>query len=1517
MDKDFFSVFPDLEVDADTRQILSQTKIERISTNVKHDHVRIYAHFSTLLPKRRIRKLEDDIRRSYFSKEKIEVNIIERYHLMGDFSPEVVFNSYRDSIYEEMDAYNSILFSIIKHADFSFEESHKLCLSLEDTAVAHQREDELWRIFDMILNERLGQKVTINVSYKKPHESRYIKDSDERIKNRIAQIVAARQAVMDGEADGEEYMSVGAKGSKREVSAKPAEKKKAVSKEKSADFAEQKNGSARGNRTAAGSGERSFVRRARRSDNPEVLFGREFEGETTHIADLTEGMLFAIICGQILMSESRTLKSGDRKIISFNVTDFTDTIPVKLFVSLEEADELEKTLSKGAFVRVCGSAEMDSYSHEVSMQHIRGIMRAKDFRTKRMDVAAEKRVELHCHTKMSEMDATNDVSDFINTANEWGHRAIAITDHGVVQAFPDAAIAAKGKDVKVIYGVEAYLVDDTKQIAANVKGQRLDVGCFVIFDLETTGLNSRTANIIEIGAVKYEDGKITDRFSEFVNPKMPIPFHIVELTSITDEMVRDAETVDVVLPRFKEFCGDAVLVAHNADFDTGCITAQCIKLGIDWDFTYMDTIPMAKYLLPNLKRFGLHTVANALSVSLEHHHRAVDDAEATAHIFEKLVDMMSARGIHSLEEMNEAGRMTPERIKTERPHHVILLARNDLGRVHLYRLVSDSHLKYFHMKPKLPKSLIEEYREGLIIGSACSAGELYEAVLEGKTDEEIARIVEFYDYLEIQPIGNNGYLLQGSDNKYGTETEEDLRNINRRIVALGKEFRKLVCATGDVHFLNPEDEIYRRIIQAGSKSHSDSVEQPPLYLRTTEEMLAEFAYLGEDKAREVVITNTNKICDMCERIAPVRPDKAPPVIKDSDVTLRKICYTRAKEIYGDELPEVVTERLERELNSIISNGYAVMYIIAQKLVWKSVEDGYLVGSRGSVGSSFVATMAGITEVNPLHAHYICPSCHYVDFDSPEVRAFDGRAGCDMPDKDCPVCGHKLIKDGFDIPFETFLGFKGDKEPDIDLNFSNDYQNKAHRYTEVIFGEGQTFRAGTIGTLADKTAYGYAMHYFEDIGEHKRSCEIDRIIQGCVGVRRTTGQHPGGIVVLPLGEDIYSFTPIQHPANKEIDIITTHFDYHKIEQNLLKLDILGHLDPTVIRMLEDLVPGMKATEIPLDDKAVMSLFMNTEALGVSPEDLWDECKLGTLGIPEFGTDFAMGMLIDAKPKEFTDLVRIAGLAHGTDVWLGNAKDLILEGKATISTAICTRDDIMTYLIGMGLESEESFKIMEAVRKGTVAKGKCDKWPEWRADMEAHEVPDWYIGSCEKIKYMFPKAHAAAYVMMAWRVAYCKINYPLAYYAAYFSIRMDTFSYELMCFGKERVEANLRALSQKRKELKKEKKDLTAKEQDLYMDLRSVQEMYARGFSFTPMDIYTSDPFYFKIEDGKLLPPLNTIDGMGDIAAETLSIEAARGKFLSKDDLRSRGKVSQTVVETMEKLGVISGLPESNQLSIFDF
>ena len=1100
---------------------------------------------------------------------------------------------------------------------------------------------------------------------------------------------------------------------------------------------------------------------------------------------------------------------------------------------------------------------------------------------------------------MSDMDAVSDVKDIVTRAISWGHSALAVTDHGVVQAFPDASHALpKGSDFKVIYGMEGYLVDDELALCVNPKGQALD-GDFVVFDIETTGFSPVSSKIIEIGAVKVSGGKITDRFSTFVNPGVPIPYRIEQLTSISDQMVIDAPPIEKVLPDFLAFCEGSVLVAHNAAFDMNFIIQNCERQGLPSEFTYADTLMMARVLLPGLHRFKLDTVAKAVGVELGHHHRAVDDAECTAMIFVHFLKQMEEMGITDTDGMNSLVRSGPDLVRKLPYYHVIMLARNDVGRVNLYRLVSESHLKYFSKRPRIPKSLLRRYREGLLIGSACEAGELYRAIVRGAGEQELSSIVEFYDFLEIQPLGNNMFMTR--DDQDEPKTVEDLKNFNRKIIELGRQFGKLTAATCDVHFLDPEDEIYRRIIMAG-KGFKDFDDQPPLYLRTTEEMLREFEYLGEDTAREVVITNTNLIAGMCEKISPVRPDKCPPVIENSDGMLRDICYTKAHEIYGEDLPEVVAARLERELNSIISNGFAVMYIIAQKLVWKSNADGYLVGSRGSVGSSFVATMAGITEVNPLSPHYYCTNCHWSDFDSEEVKRFSGMAGCDMPDKVCPVCGTPLKKEGFDIPFETFLGFKGNKEPDIDLNFSGEYQSKAHKYTEVIFGAGQTFRAGTIGTLADRTAYGFVKKYYEEKGVVKRPCEINRIVRGCTGVRRSTGQHPGGIIVLPYGEDINSFTPVQHPANDtQTDIITTHFDYHSIDHNLLKLDILGHDDPTMIRMLEDLT-GLNAREVPLDDKAVMSLFQNTDALGITPDQIGG-CPLGSLGIPEFGTEFAIQMLVDTSPQYFSDLVRIAGLAHGTDVWLGNAQTLIQEGKATISTAICTRDDIMIYLIDKGLDKELSFTIMESVRKGKGLK------PEWEEAMVENGVPDWYIWSCKKIKYMFPKAHAAAYVMMAWRIAWFKINHPLAYYAAYYSIRASGFDYELMCRGEERLLMHMRDYEQRSNELSK-------KEEDEYKDMKVVREMYERGFEFMPIELDKVQATRFTIWDGKLMPSLSSIGGMGDKAAESVVEAVKDGPFLSREDFRARTKVSKTMSDLLTDLGILKDLPESNQMSLFD-
>ena len=1494
----FLEVFPTLQLNHEMKGLLSEATVTKVASNRNRDFIRVYFDNTRLIPKRDIWRLEEDMRQQLFPNQKMQIKLMEHYRLSSQYTAKTLLDTYKESMLCEIKEYSLLLYNIFRKAEIRFEEDMQMTLILEDTLIARESQDELIEVLDKIIRERCGIQTKFDIQFVEKKESHYKKNTDHQIDLEVESIVrrtAAAKSEHEQEHAEDEMLGAVAKENEADTSKaqSPKEQSAKVAKTKStADVGSRQNGK------KGGVKKREYG--LKRSDNPDVFYGRDFDEEAVTIDTIQGEVGEVVIRGQIIDTDMRELRNGEKTIVKIVITDFTDTIAAKIFVKNEQRDELMEHLKKGNFIKIKGVTTMDKFDHEIGLSFLAGMKKIPDFTTPRLDNSMEKRVELHCHTKMSDMDGVSDVKDIIKRAKSWGHKAIAITDHGAVQAFTDAYHSVSpGDDFKVIYGVEAYLVDDLKEIITNSKNQSLD-DSYVVFDLETTGFSPNTCKIIEIGAVKVENGTITERFSEFVNPQVPIPFKIEELTGIRDDMVMGAETIEEILPRFMEFCEGCVMIAHNAEFDMSFIRKNCMDLDIPCDHTVGDTVAMARILLPALHRFKLDTVAKALKISLENHHRAVDDAECTAHIFVKFIEMLKERHIETLNDLNSLGATSVDTVKKLPTHHAIILAQNEVGRINLYRLVSESHLTYYAKRPRIPKSLYLKYKEGLCIGSACEAGELYQAILNGRPQEEIARLVNFYDYLEIQPLGNNMFMLESD--KAPVETIEELQEINRKICRLGEEFHKPVVATCDVHFLDPQDEVYRRIIMAG-KGFKDSDDQAPLYLRTTEEMLAEFEYLGSEKAREVVITNPNKIAAMCERIEPVRPDKCPPVIENSDQMLRDICYNKAHEMYGEELPPIVQERLERELNSIISNGYAVMYIIAQKLVWKSNEDGYLVGSRGSVGSSFAATMSGITEVNPLRPHYYCKKCHYSDFDSKEVLAYAGRSGCDMPDKNCPVCGEPLTKDGFDIPFETFLGFKGNKEPDIDLNFSGDYQGKAHRYTEVIFGEGQTFRSGTIGTLADKTAFGYAKNYYEERGIAKRNCEIDRIVQGCVGIRRTTGQHPGGIIVLPVGEEIYSFTPVQHPANDmETDIITTHFDYHSIDHNLLKLDILGHDDPTMIRMLEDLT-GIDAQQIPLDEPTVMSLFLNTSALGVEPEDLGG-CPLGSLGIPEFGTDFVIQMLIDTKPQSFSDLIRISGLSHGTDVWLGNAQTLIEEGKATISTAICTRDDIMIYLIGMGLESELSFTIMESVRKG---KGLKDEWIE---EMKAHDVPDWYIWSCQKIKYMFPKAHAAAYVMMAWRIAYCKVYYPLAYYAAYFSIRATAFNYELMCQGKEKLNYFI-------KDYEKRKDTLTKKEQDTVKDMRIVQEMYARGFTFLPLDVYTAKARYFQIIDEKLMPALNTIEGLGDKAAEAIEDAAKQGAFLSKDDFRQRTKVSKTVIDLMSDLGLLEGLPETNQLSLFDF
>lgn len=1507
MAKDFYEVFPALKITGDISMLLKETQITKVSANHAGTFLRIYLTSSRLIPKPQVYALEREIKKQLFPRREMQVKIIEKFNLSSQYTPEKLWNVYEDSMLEEIRNYSVLLYNLLRGAGREFDREDHMVLTLDDTIVASERSNELIDILEKIVCERCGLRLMIEPAFREREESKYLKQADSQIESQVAHITArtigARDSAVslpaeaaDNSAAQSHSADAGGEGRSSHAPVEGTGSAPAGTAAYAAGNSEGRKPEGVSKGRAGFGGRRDQLRR---SDNPDVIYGRDFEDEAISIETIAGEMGEVCIRGQIMSVDTREIR-GEKTIVIMSMTDFTDSIVLKIFTKNEQLPELMEFIKKGAFLKVKGITTIDKFDSELTIGSIVGIKKIPDFTTSREDNSPDKRVELHCHTKMSDMDGVTDVGDLVKRAYKWGHKAIAITDHGNVQAFPVANHALPSDaDFKIIYGVEAYLVDDLKEIVENSKDQSLR-DTYVVFDLETTGFSPNVNKIIEIGAVRVTNGKITDRFSTFVNPQVPIPFHIENLTGIRDDMVMDAPVIEDALPRFMEFCEGAVMVAHNADFDMSFIRYNCNQQKLPCDVTVADTVALARMLLPSLNRFKLDTVAKALNISLDNHHRAVDDAGCTAEIFVRFVEMLEQRGIDRLDAVNDQGKVSVDTVKKLPTHHAIILATNDMGRVNLYKLISLSHIEYYHQRPRIPKSAFLQYREGLLIGSACEAGELYQAVLQGRPQDEITRLVKFYDYLEIQPLGNNMFMLE--DEKSPVSTIKELQDINRRIVELGEQFGKPVVATCDVHFMDPEDEVYRRIILAG-KGFKDADSQAPLFLRTTEEMLAEFDYLGSKKAHEVVIENTNRIADMCEKISPVRPDKCPPVIENSDQMLRDICYTRAHEMYGDNLPEIVSERLERELKSIIGNGYAVMYIIAQKLVWKSNEDGYLVGSRGSVGSSFAATMAGITEVNPLSPHYYCPHCHFSDFDSPEVKEYAGQSGCDMPDRRCPQCGKPLVKDGFDIPFETFLGFKGNKEPDIDLNFSGDYQSKSHKYTEVIFGAGQTFRAGTIGTLADKTAFGYVKNYYEEHGIHKRNCEIDRIVQGCVGIHRTTGQHPGGIVVLPVGEEIYSFTPIQKPANDmTTDIITTHFEYHSIDHNLLKLDILGHDDPTMIRMLEDLT-GINARQIPLDDVSVMSLFKNTSALGITPDQLTN-CTLGALGIPEFGTDFAMQMLIDAAPQSFSHLVRIAGLSHGTDVWLGNAQTLIEEGKATISTAICTRDDIMIYLISMGMDSEESFTIMESVRKGKGLK------PEWEAEMTAHGVPDWYIWSCKKIKYMFPKAHAAAYVMMAWRIAYCKVFYPLAYYAAYFSIRATGFSYELMCQGAEKLNYFMR-------DFEKRKDTLSKKEQDVYKDMRCVQEMYARGYEFLPIDLYRVQAQRFQIIDGRLMPSLSTIEGMGDKAAEAVVEAAKDGPFLSKDDFRQRTKVSKTVIDLMGDLGLFGDLPESNQLSLFDF
>ena len=1229
-----------------------------------------------------------------------------------------------------------------------------------------------------------------------------------------------------------------------------------------------------------------------------LIFGRslKLKEQLVKVADLSVDSGRVQLDGEILNIDSRELKSG-KVLVMFDLYDGSSTITCKVFSEGDKSKDLIKKLKGAKGVKLEGTAQFDPFAKELGVIANTIIESTGLKKQTRMDNAKVKRVELHMHTQMSQMDGMTAATDLLKRAVKWGMKSIAITDHGVVQAFPEAHkyLEKDHPDLKVIYGVEAYLAPDRTPVVSFPKEQDIDT-TYCVLDLETTGFSFRTEKITEIGIMKIKNGEVLDEFSCFVNPEKPIPQRVVEVTNITDDMVKDAETIEQVFPKMMDFIGDSVLVAHNADFDIGFLKYNAKELGYTLDNTYLDTLRLSKELFPDFKKYKLGIIAENLGIKVEVAHRALDDVDTTVKVFNVMIDMLKEKGAKKIEDVDRlcAGNTDFKRLPT---YHAIILAKNYVGLRNLYKLISFSHLHYFYKKPRILKSLYKKYSEGLILGSACEQGEIYRAIVAGKTDEEIEDIAKDYDYLEIQPLGNNMFMVRN-----GTVPDvKGLEEINKKIVELGDKLGKQVVATCDVHFMDPQDEIYRRILMAG-QGYDDADEQAPLYLRTTEEMLKEFEYLGEEKAYEVVVTNTNKIADMCEKISPISPEKCPPHIDGCEQTIKDIAYNKAHELYGDPLPDLVQERLDKELNSIIKNGFSVMYIIAQKLVWKSNEDGYIVGSRGSVGSSFVANMTGITEVNSLPPHYRCPNCKYSDFTD-----YGYACGFDLPDKDCPKCGTKMVKDGIDIPFETFLGFNGDKEPDIDLNFSGEYQAKAHKYTEVIFGKGTTFKAGTVGTVAEQTAYGYVKKYYEERNIPINKAEIARLSVGCQGIKRTTGQHPGGIIVVPKGREIYEFTPVQHPADDPTsDIITTHFDYHSIDGNLLKLDILGHDDPTVIRMLQD-ITGIAPTQIPLDDKETMSIFSSTEALGVTPEQIHSE--VGTYGIPEYGTKFARGMLIDTHPTTFDELIRLSGLSHGTDVWLGNAQTLIEQGIVTLQEAICCRDDIMIYLIKKGLPSDKAFKIMESVRKGKVAKGKEAKWQdEYIPLMKEHGVPDWYIKSCEKIKYMFPKAHAAAYVTNAFRIAWFKVHIPIAYYAAYFTIRAKAFDAEIMINGKEKVKNKI-------KEIEMMGNNATPKDKDMYDDLELVLEMYERGYSFLPIDLYKSHATKFQVEGNYLRPPLNSIAGLGNVAAEGIMKARNEEKFMSIDDMKIRSKIGDSVTELLRKFGCLEGMSQSNQLSLF--
>ena len=1425
------NMFPDYEPPEEIRKALSQAALVAVDIRTENRSVEVAAHTDTYVPRRLTRQAEKDIL-SLYGLRNLEITLTHPVTELSKIEPEEL----RD-LFVDLDPMTR---ASLAGAKWAWDGGHlTVCLVANGKAGVEAQIPAVVRT----LQQRFAAEVTISVEANHDLTGAELSKAMEKLREEA-------------------------------LSAAPAASAKQAQKEE------------------------------RKPQDSDTFYGKPFRGTAVPMKDLNLDMGTIIVEGKVFAIEHKELTKRNAWVVKFDMTDNTNSIRVTRFLEAKEAKPILDNVQLGSVLRVQGKLIEDRFENDMVLKPyamMPGVL------PKRKDTSPNgKRVELHLHTTMSNMDALTDTAAAVKQAAAWGHKAIAITDHGVAQSFPDAMkAAAKAKvagtdeNIKILYGVEGYYVNDVDDRIV-VHGEQ-DIGFgdeYVAFDLETTGLSSANDRIIEIGAVVMKNGEELDRFQTFVDPQRPLEKKIVELTGITDEMLKGAPKIEEVLPEFLKFVNGRVLVAHNSDFDTGFIRAACARQGLPYTYTAADTLILSQNMLPQLNKFKLDIVSNALSLPDFNHHRAADDAVTCGLIMHRLMARMEEElDIHTLQEIN--GRMTTLRAKgriTDRhARHIVILAKNQIGLRNLYHLISDSNLKYFKRVPRIPKSELLELREGLIIGSACEAGELFQAILDGKSEDELLRIASFYDYLEIQPLANNMFMLS----KGIAKDVEQLREYNRTVVRLGEALGKMVVATGDVHFLNPEDEIFRHILLA-TKGFDDADKENPLYFRTTDNMLEEFSYLGEEKAYEVVVTNPNLIADMCETLRPVPHNLFAPKIENSVEDLKALVYGKLHRLYGENPPELITKRVETELHDIISCHYDVIYMSAQKLVQNSLEHGYLVGSRGSVGSSIVAYMSGITEVNSFPPHYRCPNpeCKYTTFDVPKGYG----CGADLPDAVCPKCGSKFEKDGFNIPFETFLGFGGDKVPDIDLNFSGEYQSKAHAYCVEMFGKSHVFRAGTIGTVAEKTAFGYVKKYLAERGKTANRAEEARLAAGCVGVRRTTGQHPGGLVVIPQENEIWDFCPVQHPADDpNADQITTHFEYHSMEENLLKLDMLGHDDPTMIRMMEDMT-GVDAKTIPLDDKNTMSIFTSSKVLGYENDKILG--PTGAVAIPEFNTKFTRGMLMDTMPERFDTLLRLSGFSHGTDVWLGNAKDLITSKTATVDQAIGCRDDIMLYLISCGMPEKRSFKIMEAVRKGRGLPEGAEQ------EMIDAGVPDWYIGSCKKIKYLFPKAHAVAYVMMAFRIAWFKVYHPLAFYAAYFYRRSQKGGFDavLMTQGMEAIMANMDAIETN--------ENASDKDEDLLTTMEVVYEYYLRGFEFLPIDIYKSHATKFLVEDGKILPPFVAISGLGENAAWDL-MRGREGKtFLSIEEVAAAcPKVSKTHIQMLKDAGAFGSLPDTSQISLF--